>query len=261
MNIFALAAAALVIGAPVADGPDADQSGAGNYLAFFVNTELEREFLFDRHTRNFVLVNGDSLGEDGNVPARAVDLDGLSRDLSRGPFTPLETTVRIVVAYRRWPPEASIRLLRYALIRVGHSSFKEVSVTSVKENPDRWKAALALVKEYGGTSAEAKAESGVGGGRCKVYPVRTALSRFSTHDADCVVVLGEQDGKAPGVKWIGDQEKTIAEAVGKLHLAKTEHILFWYGERPRGEEEGRFMDANRQLAKRLGFPRHSVRSY
>src|SRR5690606_31432692 len=100
----------------------------------------------------------------------------------------------------------------------------------------------------------------------RAYPVRTALSRFLTDDADCYVVIrrpfdGRHDQVAPEV------EQSIAELLSQCNLKRKRKILFYVTSTTAGASVAeRFMSPDvdstttaAALARRLGFETGSVR--
>jgi len=249
----------VLIWASIAAGQSPSKTGRGNYLVFPVRTELQRLVLFDKHTKYYVLVNGSAaIAVDQAIDPKAIDFSRLEKDLMREPFLKDDTSVRISVAYDRSPPEEGRKLLYYALTGVGHHLFKEIKVVS-DIGGDRWKTALAIVKESGMPMQDTGEEFAIADGLPMVYPVRTLLSRFILTNADCVVVIGEPRGRAPEPKVIAKQEKRIAEAVGKLKLNNKDRLVWYFGESPREPEEAKeFFAITSELTKKLGFKSRSV---
>jgi hypothetical protein len=253
-----------LVGMSAATGQPDGKVAEKNYLIFRITTDLQREVLFGKGTRSYVVVNGNAVVDtDGTIRAKALDIGRLYLELSRGVFKNDEVRVSMRVLYKEWANEQGMDLLKYALIGAGHGpfetgAFKEVSVASVKDGPDAWKAALAAASAK---SPEDSAEAGIRDGIITAYPVRTPLSRWSTNGCDCVVLIGDQRGKAPDSKVISELEKPIAAALETLKVGRTA-ICLQYGERPRDKEEQRkFFDANESLVKKLGFKSSRVSSY
>jgi hypothetical protein len=261
MTVHALIA--LMALTPCFIAPVPKEAGSTNYIILPLTTELQRQVLTGEHTCYYVLVNGDGVvKKDGDLRAEAIDLRQLDHELTEDPLLSKDTGILIVVAYTREAPFRGMQLLRYALIGVGHSRFKEVRVVSARDSRDSWKNALTIIGASGKAKESDVPEACVKKGLVKVYPVRTAISRYLTDKADCVVVIGDQRGPSPKVEVIPAQAGPIAEALRELKVKNRERIRFEYGRLPRGKEAlMQFEKANQELAKKLGFKHDSVVGY
>jgi hypothetical protein len=249
----------VVIASSFGAAPAQNQKQDANYVMFRIKTDLQRELLFPKGTRNFVAVNGDAIvAADGSVQPKAIDLHRLYLDLMEGHIVQDELGVVVNVLYKKLPPEHSGAMLKYALTGAAHGPFpkgffKEISVTSAQESPDRWHAVVAAAQESRKPGGDLP-EPGLRAGLAAVYAVRTPLSRWKSDGCDCVVVVGDMTKPAPEAKVIADLEKLIAPAIEKLKVARTERVCFYYGARPRDPAaENSFNVANKELAKKLGF--------
>jgi hypothetical protein len=257
-GLMFLAAIGIACAAEHPDKP-ADQ----NYVIFRITTDLQRDVLFSKETRNYVVVNGDAIvASDGSVRAKALDVQRLYLQLIEGSFAPEETSVSMQVLYSKWPPGQGMDMLEYCLIGVGHGpfqkgKFKEISVCSVREAKDAWKGVLAAAKEDS-LPGVAGTEPCLRESSFAVYPVQTPLSRWTTQGCDCVVLIGDRQGNAPEPKDIAGLEKPLGDALEKLKVNRSK-LRLQYGRRPRDkDEEKRFFAANEKLANKLGFRCHYV---
>jgi hypothetical protein len=187
--------------------------------------------------------DGDSLD------SKAIDFSKLEAALK--PFRGKDHGLFLHVFFRPPASKDAAQVLCWALEGFGRDAgFTTVLVVRNFRDED-WKQMTAAA-DQGRADAE---EPATGNDLVKVYPVRTALSRQLTFNADCVVDIvppleGQGDGLKPGVR------EAIRVAVGQLKLPRKDRVQFRVH---RGSEEahGRFETTATDLAKSLGFNRHS----
>ena len=117
------------------------------------------------------------------------------------------------------------------------------------------KKSLAEVEEEGANEPES------GDKLVKVYPVRTALSRRKSADADCVVVIVPRIVKGPMNALPPKIVASIKQYVSKLQVSRKGKILFKVTSMGKGRQTVDWLSSRgaADLARRLGYENASVR--
>jgi hypothetical protein len=227
-------------------GGNADEPPAEKWVVVPVTTELQR-VRGGSNTRAYVIVNGEWFRRNRvTLDAKALNVDGLREQLQ--PYADPEKATVYFYIRCIWKashmvyeggvfgvkeglpsepatPDYVTHVLRYALIGLGkEAGFRNVIAQVYYHHvddgqSDGWDVLAAEVEKDAAADA-GRDESGIGDQKFKVYPVRTALSRFMYANADCVLhVLG---GGGIGPK----EAPAIEESVAKLKLKNKRKICF-----------------------------------
>jgi len=249
-------------------GKEAAKSPGERWVVMPVTTELQR-LSAGRKARAYVLVDGEWFRRDRvTLDVGALNLDALRRQLQ--PYADAEKGavhfhLRCIwgapdfVAeggeLRRgpgWPseiekPDRVSAVLRYALIGLGQEAgFRQVTADYLfyragTEAARDWDLLAADLRQ--GLAADAgREEAGIGNDTFKVYPVRTALSRFLYFNADCVLHI-------PAGGGTGLDEDAIERHVARLKL-KNKRLLYVLNSAGQGSSSFAVPTFYRQ---RLGF--------
>jgi RNA polymerase sigma factor (sigma-70 family) len=209
---------------PKAESPS-DPVKEGKYFIFTVETDLQRE-LVPAKIDVFVVVDTTAALEDGKVALRELKLPELRKELLA--HKKAGANLHFALFFKRSNADDADHqnVLRYALIGFGHETgFARVTAYSYYHNTDTsWKDFSATLAAK---PRQAKGdESTTANDFVKTYPVRTALSRFLTSDADCAVVILPSLEKDKGA--IPQKVRAaIIDAVGKLKLPHQKRASFY----------------------------------
>lgn len=259
-SAFLLLAVTLAQGGP-SFGQEGKRPGSGNYLVFPVSTELQR-VIYGKKQAYLVLVNADPvILKDGTIKPSALDLEGLDRAMRAHLFRGGEDEVLVSVLYRREVPKEAKEFLHRAVQGVVNDRFKKVftqfiiAARSTPTTKDDWGQALQAIKEFGPPGNERAREDALPAGKDRVFPVRTALSRYALGGADCLVVFGTPVDAASKGDLTPAQQKAISGAVSKLDPAKRDRLAFRIQVRRDGRKAWEhFHEVELEhLRKRLGF--------
>jgi len=260
------------IPAPAADPAKKADLAVGRakkaYLLFPIRSDLQKNYLFDPTECYYLMVYGGGLIDaDGKLDPSGLNFDDLRRDLNLrrdlGPVSGKGNKIRADAIFAKRPPNAADRLLIQAVIGWSHEGgFGRPSAITIIGDHD-WKAAIKLTGDIRGLYEEERVENAVGDEAVKVYPVRTALSRLRTDNADCVVSFPKPFGKdATGTL---DEQTTakVKELVASLKIKEIKSVAFGIRENLDDLNEKackHFTDKTApELAKIFGVENYSVR--
>jgi peroxiredoxin len=235
----------------------ADEQAGKNYVALPITTEYQRAQL-GGGTAAYVQINTSAIAYDGRIDAAAFDsasFRGELAKLARGSKGSLMLYFRISGTNDKAP---EMLLLEAAVKQICRDAgYKQIGIGHAYTWED-WKKELALVENTEGSNdAE---ERPVSSELVRVFPIRTRLSRFLTHDADCVVeiqrpIIGQESALSE------ELEASIASGIDQLQLARKRRMLLKVRstkagrpvvERLSARNLDRLSEADR-FARRLGF--------
>src|SRR5205814_471973 len=158
---------------------------------FPVKTDLQRTAMgMDKNTRACVLVNSDGVRrEDNALHWTSLDFDGLRKSLM--PHKEGKEAGVVFYIYHQPSPDREFeqfrKLLRWSLVGAGQEmGFRSARCVEGGHGP--WSEHMADIERKTAGRADAD-ERLTGNDLVQVYPVRTVLSRYLFHNADCVVTV------------------------------------------------------------------------
>jgi hypothetical protein len=197
----------------------------GNHLVLSVTTDLQRTLLGRtgeplRDAKAYVLINGEAvLSTDGMINTKALDLPALRQQLA--PFADRgKGLVYFNVCYRPVLDRGE-EVLLWALYGFAvHAGFRDARVGNSYIPSFVWDTHIAKVNEAVAGEPDGD-EQPIGNEIVSVYPVRTALSRYLTSNADCIVdVLKPLDKDV----LTSDLHEAIQQFVSKTELKRKKLI-------------------------------------
>jgi hypothetical protein len=237
------------------------------YLLFPVRTQLQRELYFNRHVRYYLLVHGDSLIDaDGKVDSDRLDFERLNDDL--GPvrvILPGQTiSASLILGEEPRPPEPAARLVNMAIMGWAREAGFDRHVPTTIGGDSVWKAAVRLAGDARGLYEEKEDEDSIGDDTVRVYPVRTALSRLISAEADCVVSFPQPYGEDATGELDEKSKERVKELVESLKLEKRSRVQFliWMKHDVNRKAVDTFTEKTaRELWRELEFENFSVARY
>ncbi len=227
-----------------------------NHVLFPIKTDLQRLLIPDQDDADtYLFLNGPALISDGavNKAALKVILLHIARHQAK------EAKVHVRVFFDRSanaqtykPIEEALRSIAPELrIRVVHMSGEWTNDNTT------WQARLAHVNDKV-IDPPGEAENATGDETVRVYPVRTALSRFLIGDSDGVVV----DFLKPASPDRPEVAAALASSISKLKLERKDRIIFRVPHDsftfPDFQSRDRWFQDWDRLARSLDFKRSSV---
>ena len=232
------------------------------YLLFPIRTQLQQEVFFHPNERYYLMVHGESLLDgEGKLDASQLDFDSLTDDIGRIREVRPGDKIRSEVFYAKEPPRAGNHLLNLAILGWACDSGYEPhsSITFIGDGD--WKAAVKITDDARGLSPEKGREDAVGDEDIRVYPVRTALSRLRSNEAECVISFRRPYGKDASGTLDEKARARIKELVDSLKLKERKRVQFGIRVKVDGNEKAadRFIDKTAQeLSDELGFKCYGV---
>jgi hypothetical protein len=259
MNGLAL----LIAFAAPAIGQEAARPGQGNFLIFTYTTELQRRGLKPDQTYYAVLVNGSAaVKPDKSIDPQAIDMEALKKALRGLRRQDPPETVSIDIFFDKPRPAEEGRYLLHLACKglASEAGFPNATVGTTFGGTDPWKRALDAIKRYGDPGKDGGEENAVGNEIARAYPIRTALSKYQHHDADCLVEILAPFVEGSKGDLTAAQEKAIMACVAELKLPTQKSIVFNVHRKigERGAVLAFHEGPAKQLAKKLGFESYSV---
>jgi hypothetical protein len=229
------------------------------YVLFPVRTELLRQYLFDPNVRFLLLVCGDALVDPaGNIVASRFDFAALIKEMNtwRGPKDVIEAEL----IFAKNPPRMAARMLNLAILGLAMDMGYERHVPKTRTGNYSWKLGARLTGDARGLYREDATEDPVGDESVRVYPVRSALSRLRTHEADCVVSFLKPFDKGSTGKLDDNTKAKVKEMLLSLKLKSLKRVEIGIRTKRDANQKAidRFEHETVPELKRLGLPITSV---
>jgi hypothetical protein len=144
---------------------------------------------------------------------------------------------------------------------VGSNSelIKKMIVDAEINGSDCWQRAVSLTKELKERGKNESQEDWVGDIKLKIFPVRTALSRYCLNNADCLVWIGTPFGPDSATRLSSEQQKRLENQMARLALRKKGKIAFHVSQLPDGQKSVQsFRETLKELTSKFGFQDHSL---
>lgn len=211
---------------PLGPSAAAGEDPTPRYFVCPVKTDLQ-ERLVPPKTDVCVVVDASAALRDKELTPAGLSLDWLRTDLRK--LKTDRTTLHFHLFCGAVPADrdAASRMAHYAVIGFAHElGFPKVTASGIRMangNDRTWEAqAEPLLKKDRPADGP---EPASGDADVRVYPVRTALSRYLTSGADCLVVfeqpLDSEHGRLPN-----KYRAVAAQAVAELKLPERKQIAF-----------------------------------
>ena len=214
-----------------------------------IRTDLQKELAPGAGV--YVLIDGTPALADGSVAVRKLPLKDLREALEL--HRKADGAVSIYLFFPRNAGGAEEHeTLRYAAIGVAHEAgaAKVMGRLHLMNTDDTWadiRAPYTGARDNPDATEPATSDGGV-----KVYPVRTAFSRFLSSDADCVAVLPPLGNDAAAVPET--VRKAVTRAVAKVNPPRKRRLHFVI----RHADGKTVLDELFRFATDLGFGSSSV---
>src|SRR5262249_30793333 len=135
-------------------------------------------------------------------------------------------TIRTHLVFAKEPPEATSQMVNLAVLGwAWENGYARPTPTTIIGDSD-WKAAVRLTNDARGLYGEKDDEDSVGDEAVRVYPVRTALCRLQSSEADCVVSFPRPYDKDTTGTLDEKTKDRVKELVAGLKLKERKRVEF-----------------------------------
>ena len=254
----------------VSQDRDAITTTQKNHFVFAVRAELQRTLIGRANLQAFVLVNGTAIIKDNEFAATSLDLEAMRSDLKQTGLPGGGSAHFRVFFSRRSANKQGVALLVYALKGfAADMGYRLVSTDQTFRNDGRtWEHEITAVRKAAEHHQRTSDEKRLRDDLATVCPVQTALSRYLTDSADCVVDLayGFSDRGVVGLNNKGIVDAKVRDAirtlVGELKLETKDRILVRANHRDVGDSNTEsfqsFLTQVQEIAKSMGFKDSAV---